>query len=219
MSAEKVELLLEGLCCAGCAAKIEAKVNELNGVDNAALNLVNRVLYIEAEAETDMAALIKVVEGIVKKLEPEVVVKNRLQETHQEAHNESCHNHGDEGHHHENDHQHDEGHDHGHTDYSNKGELIKLGIGAALFFAAIILKLDDKIEFGMYFISYLLIGGEVLLRAGKNILRGQVFDENFLMAIATIGAFAIGEFPEGAAVMLFHKRLLAPLFACFSHIL
>ncbi len=205
MSAEKVELLLEGLCCAGCAAKIEARVNDLKNVDNAALNIVNRVLYIEAEAETDMAELIKAVEGIVKKLEPEVVVKNRLQEPHQEAHNESCHNHGDEGHHHENDHQHDEGHDHSHTDYSNKGELIKLGIGAALFFAAIILKLDDKIEFGMYFISYLLIGGEVLLRAGKNILRGQVFDENFLMAIATIGAFAIGEFPEGVAVMLFYQ--------------
>ncbi len=54
-------------------------------------------------------------------------------------------------------------------------------------------------------ISYVLIGGEVVLRALKNIGRGQVFDENFLMSIATIGAFAIGQYPEGVAVMLFYQ--------------
>ena len=56
-----------------------------------------------------------------------------------------------------------------------------------------------------FFASWLCVGGDVLLHAVKNILRGQVFDENFLMTIATIGAFAIGEFPEGAAVMLFYQ--------------
>ncbi|HZK57139.1 MAG TPA: heavy metal translocating P-type ATPase, partial [Clostridia bacterium] len=56
-----------------------------------------------------------------------------------------------------------------------------------------------------YLASYLIIRGEVLQRAGKNILRGRIFDENFLMVIATIGAFAIGEFPEGVAVMLFYQ--------------
>lgn len=57
----------------------------------------------------------------------------------------------------------------------------------------------------MFLISYLLIGGEVVLKALRNITRGQVFDENFLMTVATIGAFAIQEFPEGVAVMLFYQ--------------
>ncbi len=215
MSAGKLELTLEGLCCAGCAAKIEAKVNELQEVDTAALNLVSNVLYIDAKSTSNLSALIGEVEKIVKKLEPEVVVKNRLETVKEEACQEA-HNHADEdGHHdhhhdhHQNHHDHhgekDGGHDHAHSDYSNKGELIKLAIGAAIFLAAIIIKPGGGIEFSMYLISYLLIGGEVLLRAGKNILRGQIFDENFLMAIATIGAFAIGEFPEGAAVMLFYQ--------------
>lgn len=57
----------------------------------------------------------------------------------------------------------------------------------------------------IFLVSYLVIGGDVLLSAFKNILNGQVFDENFLMAIATVGAFAIGEYPEGVAVMLFYQ--------------
>jgi Cd2+/Zn2+-exporting ATPase len=58
---------------------------------------------------------------------------------------------------------------------------------------------------GGFFIAYVLVGGEVLLRAGKNIRSGQVFDENFLMAVASLGAFCIGEYPEGVAVMLFYQ--------------
>ena len=57
----------------------------------------------------------------------------------------------------------------------------------------------------MYLISYILVGGKVVLRAIKNISRGQVFDENFLMSIATIGAFLLKQFPEGVAVMLFYQ--------------
>ncbi|NOV80691.1 Cd2+/Zn2+-exporting ATPase [Clostridium saccharobutylicum] len=67
------------------------------------------------------------------------------------------------------------------------------------------MKFSNLIELIMYLVSYLLVGGEVILRALKNISRGQVFDENFLMGIATIGAFAIGEYPEGVAVMLFYQ--------------
>jgi Cd2+/Zn2+-exporting ATPase len=57
----------------------------------------------------------------------------------------------------------------------------------------------------MYLGAYFLIGGEVILRAFRNLTRGQVFDENFLMTIATMGAFAINEYPEGVAVMLFYQ--------------
>lgn len=86
-----------------------------------------------------------------------------------------------------------------------KKKLTLLGVGGIFFLMAILLKFTYWIEFGLYFVSYLFVGGEVLLHAARNILRGQIFDENFLMCIATIGAFAIGEFAEGVAVMLFYQ--------------
>ena len=61
------------------------------------------------------------------------------------------------------------------------------------------------LRFLTFFASYVVIGGDVLTSAFKNILKGQIFDENFLMSIATVGAFAIGEYPEGVAVMLFYQ--------------
>jgi Cd2+/Zn2+-exporting ATPase len=80
-----------------------------------------------------------------------------------------------------------------------------MGFGAALFAAGMILDLGRPAELAVFLASYVLVGGEVVLRALKNITRGQIFDENFLMALATVGAFAIGEYPEAAAVMLFYQ--------------
>jgi len=84
-------------------------------------------------------------------------------------------------------------------------ETIALFLGAALFFGALILDLDSSLEFTLFALSYVLVGGNVVLRALKDIFKGQLFDESFLMSIATIGAFAIGQYPEGVAVMLFYK--------------
>jgi Cd2+/Zn2+-exporting ATPase len=89
-----------------------------------------------------------------------------------------------------------------HIDYH---KLITFGIGAALFLIALLFELSFWVEFSLYFLSYLIIGSEVIIEAIRNIFRGQIFDENFLMTIATIGAFAIKEFPEGVAVMLFYQ--------------
>ena len=86
-----------------------------------------------------------------------------------------------------------------------KQELIKIGISAVLFFAAICMEGGSMLQFGVYLLAYLIVGGEVLTRAAKNIARGQMFDENFLMTIATIGAFCIGEYPEGVMVMLLYQ--------------
>lgn len=104
-------------------------------------------------------------------------------------------------------HSHEHGHSHSHGGNSGieKKELFRLGIALALFIIGMIVNLDKMYEFIIFGVAYIIAGGKVLLRAFKNILRGQVFDENFLMAIATIGAFAIGEFPEGVAVMLFYE--------------
>ncbi len=77
--------------------------------------------------------------------------------------------------------------------------------GLLLFLAAILFRLPTGINIILYIAAYLIYGGPVLFRATKNIARGKVFDENFLMALATIGAFAIGEYPEGVAVMIFYK--------------
>lgn len=89
---------------------------------------------------------------------------------------------------------------------NNKKRLIRIISGAALFAGAILNGVDDTIiKLGMFLVPFLIIGGDVILKAIKNIARGQVFDENFLMSIATIGAFFIGEYPEGVAVMLFYQ--------------
>ena len=86
-----------------------------------------------------------------------------------------------------------------------KQGLLKIGISTVLFFAALLLDSSSVLQLGVYLLAYFILGSEVLLRAAKNILRGQVFDENFLMSIATVGAFCIGEYPEGVMVMLLYQ--------------
>ena len=83
---------------------------------------------------------------------------------------------------------------------------IKIIIALILFIMAMAIPFGNEwINKGIYIFSYIVVGLEIVLKAFRNILRGKVFDENFLMTIATIGAFAIGEFPEAVAVMLFYQ--------------
>lgn len=84
--------------------------------------------------------------------------------------------------------------------------LWRIIIGAAVLATAVFLNLNNEwLQIALFIISYIIVGGDVVKRAVKNIFKGQVFDENFLMSIATIGAFFIGEYPEGVAVMLFYQ--------------
>ena len=84
--------------------------------------------------------------------------------------------------------------------------LWRIIIGAAVLATAVMLNLNNEwLQIALFIISYIIVGGDVVKRAVKNIFKGQVFDENFLMSIATIGAFFIGEYPEGVAVMLFYQ--------------
>lgn len=84
--------------------------------------------------------------------------------------------------------------------------LWRIIIGAAVLATAVLLNLyNEWLQIALFIISYIIVGGDVVKRAVKNIFKGQVFDENFLMSIATIGAFFIGEYPEGVAVMLFYQ--------------
>ena len=84
--------------------------------------------------------------------------------------------------------------------------LWRIIIGADVLATEVLLSLNNEwLQIALFIISYIIVGGDVVKRAVKNIFKGQVFDENFLMSIATIGAFFIGEYPEGVAVMLFYQ--------------
>ncbi len=87
----------------------------------------------------------------------------------------------------------------------SRSRIITFAAGIAVFAAAFLLPLSFGPKLSLYIASYLLIGHRVLLQAGRNIAKGQIFDENFLMCTATVGAFGIGEFPEGVSVMLFYQ--------------
>jgi Cd2+/Zn2+-exporting ATPase len=173
----KKELLLQNLNCANCAGKIEHEVNELNGV-KAYMNFMNKTLTLEIESETNYGDTIEKIKAIVLKHEPDVTVK--------EEHNKIEENKGVQ------------------AEENNKWNIIKLVIGGAIFAAGIILNLQSGLELTLFLISYVIVGGSVLLRAIKGIFQGQIFSEHFLMSIATMGAFFVGEYPEGVAVMLFY---------------
>lgn len=112
---------------------------------------------------------------------------------------------------HEHSHEHSHDHSHGHSHDHSNGEAVSLKenmrliIGAIVYAIALISTEGSILSVVLFALSYVLVGGEVVLTAIKNILRGEVFDENFLMTVATLGAFFVGEFPEGVAVMLFYQ--------------
>ena len=123
-------------------------------------------------------------------------------------------------HHHEKEHGCGCGHDHEHGGDIEGKEIAKIFLAAVFLVAAIFvgkysIELSDKFSISLgtvetvslllYLISYFIVGGEVVKTAVKNICKGKVFDENFLMALATVGAFFIGEYPEAVAVMMFYQ--------------
>lgn len=178
----KKEILLEGLCCGNCAAKIERESNNIDGVKSAIVDFISTKLIMEIEDSSKQSDIIDEVKDIVKRIEPDVnVVVIDSKDSQSKSKNEEV------------------------EEENNKEEIIRLIIGALIFGIATVMKFSNSIELVLYLISYVLVGGEVVLGALRNIRRGQVFDENFLMGIATIGAFAIGEYPEGVAVMLFYQ--------------
>ncbi len=181
---KKKILTLKGLSCSSCATKIEDKVNAIKGVDKAFIDFASSKLIIEVYDRTILNSIVDEVATIVKKLEPDVdVIEEKKKGSNMEKTEEE-------------------------QDIREKWynrQSTRLIISAVLFGIATLSDLSNNIEIGLYAISYLLAGGEVLLKAGRNIIRGQVFDENFLVGIATIGAFGINEAPEGVAVMLFFQ--------------
>ena len=177
MKSNECMLSIEGLDCPNCAAKVERKINTLEGIKEATVDFLGKKIVVLAD-EISENELVELIQTEVDKIEDGVKVfvpKVQAGESSSEG--------------------------------EDTGKIKKkLLIGGVLFVLGIFVPKTLFIpKLAVFLVSYLVIGGDVLLSAFKNILNGQVFDENFLMAIATIGAFAIGEYPEGVAVMLFYQ--------------
>ena len=198
---KQIKLNITGLDCANCAAKVERKINEMKEVTEATIDFLNKKLIVTSDEENSHT-LIASVQKVIDSIENGVTISPVSQNINN-IHGNHIHTHG-HPHEHAHDHSHSHSHDHG-TDELKKlmGRII---IGGILFIAGFIIpESSHLLRFLAFFASYIVIGGDVLTSAFKNILKGQIFDENFLMSIATIGAFAIGEYPEGVAVMLFYQ--------------
>lgn len=257
MKTIKKELILEGLSCAHCSSKIEECINNLDGIDKAQVNFVEKKLTIDIDTQKDVKEILEESIEQVKRIEPDIIIKEKIVSTATKKILllmglccEPCALKIEKGI------RELEGVRHAAIDFEkglleieiiNKERIkpicdesiniarsivsgIKVKeekkekealspshfipslIGSVFFFFVLITKLPFIpitlpfiAEISLYVISYLLIGGDILLKAFKNLTRGRIFDENFLMTIATIGAFAIQEFPEAVAVMLFYK--------------
>ena len=193
MKTNECTLFIEGLDCPNCAAKIERKLNTLQRIKAATVDFLGKRVVVESE-DFSQDELAKFIQAEVDKIEDGVKISTKRLHSH--------------GHTHHHSHSHSRVHSHSHTHGEGDTDKIKkkLLIGGIIFVLGIFIPKTLFIpKFAVFLVSYFIIGGDVLVSAVKNILRGQVFDENFLMSIATIGAFAIGEYPEGVAVMLFYQ--------------
>lgn len=193
---KKTVVMLEGLNCAHCAGKIEEKIKTLEYLEEAELNFINKEIRYRLKNENESEKAFEQIKDIVNKIEPDVKVSIKTGE-HNFEHTHSCgcceHIHNDEDSHNEN-------------EENEKLLLFRFGLGIVLFAAAIFLQRAEN-GFGVlcFFAAYIIFGYDVIIRAVKNIFRGNVFDENFLMSAATIGAICIGEYSEAVAVMFFYQ--------------
>lgn len=220
----EIRLVLNGLDCANCANKIETKVNKINGVKEATVNFSTTLLIAEIKEESLKDEIINEIKSIVKKLEPDVKVEEKLnntviKNTTSECKDSCCSTSFENGEvkkcTEKTKINKNETHNHTHSNglsENNAGvieyikENIMLIIGTLIYLVALAYNgNNNSVSIILFIASYLVIGGEVILTALKNITNGEIFDENFLMSIATIGAFFIGEYPEAVAVMLFYQ--------------
>lgn len=170
------KFVLMGLDCANCALKIEDSIKKAHGIKDVSVNFSNKSMVVEFDH--DNRTLIKSIRETVNRIEPEVTVIE-------------CDREGSEG--------------KAIVERSLKWEWIRLSLGFIPFALALLMGFSNWLKLILFLTSYIIIGVKVLKKAIINIVRGQIFDENFLMGIATLGAFIIGQYPEGVAVLLFYE--------------
>ena len=173
----KKEFIIEGLHCANCATKMEASINNILGVNKAYVDFVGKRLILEYRSPKDGERIVNETIKTMNNIEQGIKIVERKSNQHLETEEKE----------------------------KIKKQLYKLIASLILFACAQFLDIVDTYKLVLFAAAYVLSGGEVVYKAVKNLLKGSLFDENFLMTIATIGAFAIGEYPEAAAVMIFYN--------------
>lgn len=171
--------ILDNLGCANCAAKMERQIRELPGVKMAAITFATKQLAVAAD---DPDALLPEYRRICASIEPEVTVTPREENVIVRKKESPF--------------------------AENKKDILAAAAGAVLFIAGEILErtMPDSVIAPVLFIAaYVILGLEIVWTAVKNLTKGHVFDENFLMSAATLAAFAIGDFAEAVGVMLFYR--------------
>lgn len=172
--------ILDGLGCANCAAKMEHRIRQLSGVETAVLTYATKQLIVVSEHPDNLR---QEIQNICNSIEEGVIVRIKDERT-SGIHRDKK------------------------VTEENKKDILTVGVGMLLF---IIGELTASWQPGFYIdrilfvAAYLVLGAEIVWTAGKNLVKGRVFDENFLMSIATLGAFVIGDFAEAVGVMLFYR--------------
>ncbi|MGL4688292.1 MAG: heavy metal translocating P-type ATPase [Fusobacteriaceae bacterium] len=177
---------IENLHCANCLNKIEAKLKSMNTIKSVEINFYTSTLNIELNSELEDAILIKLINKAFDSIEPGSFVTYKDDNQKIDEHND-C-----------------EGHGHSHESNTSKNSLILLALGTFMFLISFLIDytLLNKI---ILVVAYIFVGYDIVFKSFKNIKRGNFLDENFLMTIATFGAFAIGDYSEAVAVMIFYK--------------
>ncbi|MCR5016953.1 MAG: cadmium-translocating P-type ATPase [Ruminococcus sp.] len=218
---------IRNLGCAHCGSKIEEAINKLEEVDSAVLNFQLKRLKINGEHSEGLLARMN---EIAQSIEPDVEIvpsagrkkhAHHHDHEHEHHHDEHCgcgHDHEHEHHHdehcgcgheHEHEHEHEHAHEH-HHEHGEDGklEIASVAVGVVLFIAAIAVHHLTEllpVAIGLYVAAYLVLGLNVLKATVKSLTKGNVFNENFLMTVATLGAFALGEYAEAVGVVLFFR--------------
>ena len=170
-----LKLYVKNLDCANCANKIEAYVRKMDNIRDASMNFSQGVLFVELQDASRSEDTIKAIMAVIPTLEDGVTVE--LEKTTEEEKPSRM--------------------------FSFQ-ENARLYLGILLFAAAVVLEAQSW-SVWLFLAAYVMAGGKVVYIALRNILKGEVFDENFLMSVATTGALAIGSYEEAVAVMIFYE--------------
>lgn len=172
--------IVEKLGCAHCVGKMEEQISHLPGVEAVNLTFATKQLRVWSD---DAKALLPQIQDICTSIEPDVKVVIREDTVRAQKEAKKAKNNPEDN-----------------------REYLELGIGIVLFIAGKIFESSKPVySTACFLLAYLILGIKIVWTALRNISKGQVFDENFLMSIATIGAFGIGEYAEAVGVMLFYR--------------
>ena len=209
---KQIEWYLDELDCANCASKVETGIAKIEGILESNVNFMTKTLRIEIEEDQEAEVLPKVKQKL-SILEPDIHPTLKKSGTpigadgfpmgvNKPKDDSSATVDG----HHDHDAAHEHTHAHGEGDKDEiRKSFIRLIVGFGILLAAIFAPVSGTFSLALYVTAYLVAGYDIVWSALLNIKNGQLFDENFLMTIATLSAFYIQEYPEAVAVMLFYQ--------------